>query len=103
MGVCGMTRRLTRDLLPSGTLGDGARKGSVHGACIVLSHIWNIGFKTWIHSPVWNVCVIVTRSFASAPRWGVALIGFVSTEHVSSSRRGTPVSGTRHTQTDATP
>ena len=92
--MCGISRRLTRDLLPSGTFGDGAWKGSVHGACRVSSHIWHVGFQTWIHSPVWNVCVIVTRSIACAPRWGVALVGFFSTGLVSSPRRGTPLSGT---------
>ena len=76
--MCGMSRWLTWDLLPSGTLRDGARKGSVHRACKVSSHIWHVGFQTWIHSPVWNVCVTVTRSIACAPRWGVALVGFVS-------------------------
>ena len=35
------------------------------------------------------VCVTVAQSFACAPRWGVALVGFVSTEH-SSPRHGTP-------------
>ena len=54
--------------ITSGTLGDEARKGSVHGACRVSSHIWHVGFQTWIHSPVWNVCVTVTQSFACAPR-----------------------------------
>ena len=101
--MCGMSRRLTQDLLPSGTLGDRARKGSVHGACRVSSHIWHVGFQTWIHSPVWNVCVTLTRSFACAPRWGVALVGFVSTGHVSSPRRGTPLSSTGHTQADDAP
>ena len=97
MGVCGMSRWLTRDLLPSGTLGDGARKGSVYGACRVSSHIWHVGFQTWIHSPVWNVCVVVTQSIACAPRWGVALVGFVPTRSVSSPLRGTPLSGTEYT------
>ena len=98
-----MSWRLTQDLLPSGTLGDRARKGSVHGACRVSSHIWHVGFQTQIHSPVWNVCVTVTRSFSCAPRWGVALVGFVSTGCVSSPRRGTPLSGTGHTQADCAP
>ena len=101
--MCGMSRRKTRDLLPSGTLGDGTRKGSVHGACTVSSHIWHVGFQTWIHSPVLNVCVTVTRSFACAPRWGVVLVGFVSTGCVSSPRRGTPLSSTGHTQADGAP
>ena len=59
--MCGMSGWLTQDLLLSGTLGDGARKGSVYGACKVSSHIRHVGFKTLIHSPVWNVCVTVTR------------------------------------------
>ena len=93
--MCGMSWRLTQDLLPSGTLGD--------GACRVSSHIWNVGFQTWIHCPVWNVCVTVTRSFACTPRWGVALIGFVSTGRVSSPRRGNPLLGTGHMQADSSP
>ena len=48
------------------------------------------------------VCVTVARSFACAPRWGVALVGFVSTER-SSPRRGTPFSGTGHVRTDDAP
>ena len=36
------------------------------------------------------VCVTVVRSFACAPRWGVALVGFVSTER-SSPRHGNPL------------
>ena len=103
MGVCGMSRRLTQDLLPNGTLGDGARKGSVHGPCRVSSHIWHVGFQTWIHSPVWNVCVTLTRAFTCAPRWGVALVDFVSTGCVSSPCRGTPLSGIGHTQVDGAP
>ena len=101
--MCGMSRRLTWDLLPSSTLGDGARNGSVHGACTVLSHIWHVGFQTWIRSLVWNVCVTVTRSITCVPRWGVALVGFVSTGSVSLPLRWTPLSGTGHTQADDAP
>ena len=36
------------------------------------------------------VCVTVARSFACAPRWGVALIGFVSTKR-SSPHHGNPI------------
>ena len=36
------------------------------------------------------VCVTVVQSFECAPRWGVALVGFVSTER-SSPRHGTPI------------
>ena len=68
---------LIQDLLSSGTLSNGADKGSVHGACRVSSHTWHVGFQTRTHSPVWNVCVIVTHSFACAPRWRVALVGFI--------------------------
>ena len=38
-------------------------------------------------------------TIACALRWGVALVGFHSTEHCSSSR-GTPFSGTRDVQRD---
>ena len=79
-------------------IGGWSPKGSVHGACRVSSHIWHVGFETWIHSPVWNVCVTMTRSCACAPRWGVALVGFVSARCISSPRCGTPISSIKHTR-----
>ena len=48
------------------------------------------------------VCVTVKLSFACASRWGIALVGFVSTER-SSPRHGTPLSGIGHVQAGDAP
>ena len=48
------------------------------------------------------VYVTVKRSLACAPRWGVALVGFVSTERISPVV-GPPLSGTSHVQADGAP
>ena len=48
------------------------------------------------------VCVTVKLSFACAPRWGVAVVGFVSTK-CSSLRRRTPLSGKGHVQANGAP
>ena len=48
------------------------------------------------------VGLTVKWSFACAPRWGVALAGFISTGF-SLPCRGTPLSGTGQVQADGAP
>ena len=60
-----------------------------------------------IEQHVCKYCVVyvtVKRSFACAPKWEVALVGFVSIER-SSPRRGTapPPQGTGHVQAGSAP